>query len=315
MNATNFSLFYQDQSQRGRLTLTGKDRQTFLQGMVTNDVLRQKPGQGCYTFILDSTGHVLADASVFCAVEYLLLSVEGGMASFVRETLERYVIMERVTITDVTTDFGEVLLGGTDAPALLQKIGVNTEGWSEGQHTETTCADSPMVVSATRAALYPTFTLFGVAENMVDWLQSEGVIPIEETISEGLRIQAGIPRFGKDIDSRVLAPETNQQQRAISYKKGCYIGQEIVARIDARGRVNRGLCGFRLTEKELPERDTPVTVEGKEVGRVTSAAKDPLTHAPIALGYIRKEYAEPGTTVTIRGNHATVSDLPFVTLP
>jgi aminomethyltransferase len=124
---------------------------------------------------------------------------------------------------------------------------------------------------------------------------------------DAYRVEAGVPRFGVDIDARVLAPETGQQRRAIHYNKGCYIGQEIVARIHARGHTNRTFAGFLLNPSaanDLPASDTPVVSppDGKEIGRVTSAVVSPtLRNQPVALGYIRHGHSEPGTAVTIAG--------------
>ncbi len=121
-------LFFVHRVGRGLLRLTGRDRQSFLQGMVTNDVKSLAPGQGCYAFLLDATGHVLADARVLCASEYLLLDVEPGLAAFVAETLDRYLIMERVRIEDVSDATTQVFVGGARAPQVLaEKLGVAPE--------------------------------------------------------------------------------------------------------------------------------------------------------------------------------------------
>jgi len=130
-----------------------------------------------------------------------------------------------------------------------------------------------------------------------------------------LRVEAGVPRDGVDLDSKVLAPETGQRARAISYRKGCYIGQEIVARIDARGHTNRALSGFILEGDGLPEKGTEVSVDGSVVGRVTSAAvgiSPEVAGKVLALGYLRNEHAEPGTVVDVAGQKAFVAALPFV---
>ncbi|GAB4462698.1 MAG: glycine cleavage T C-terminal barrel domain-containing protein [Armatimonadaceae bacterium] len=308
-------VFFADRSDRGRLTLTGRDRQSFLQGMVTNDVHRLAPGSGCYTFLLDSTGHILADARVLVQGEYLLLDVEPETAPFVRETLDRYLIMERVEIADVTADFGQVQVSGREAAALMEQLGWRASEYSEGSNTEVSLDGSPVVIASVSWTPFPDFMLYGLTDSLVAWLTAQGVPMADDTLLEGLRIEAGIPRFGVDMDARVLGPETGQQKRAISYKKGCYIGQEIVARIDARGRVNRGLGGFRLSTTELPDAETPVLIDGKEVGRVTSAAIGPLTGEALAMGYIRREHSEPGTIVQIQGHDAVVAELPFVATP
>jgi tRNA-modifying protein YgfZ len=311
-------LFYVDRSDRSRLRLTGRDRQTFLQGMVSNDVARLQPGQGCYTFMLDATGHVLADMRVLCAEDSLILDLEPGMGTFVAETLDKYLIMEKCRITDVSAETWQIFLGGADviehlADDLYDLPGP-LENWEEGDNAAIEIFDPTLRVAATRLIPGPGFDLHApvmLNVKMLKEVESAGFVPLAPEVLDALRIEAGTPRFGVDMDSRVLAPETGQESRAISYKKGCYIGQEIVARIDARGRVNRGFTGFWLTSEMLPALETPVVVNGKEVGRVTSAAIGPTLGVPIALGYIRREHAEPGTPVTIADAPATVAALPF----
>jgi folate-binding protein YgfZ len=310
-------LFYVDRSDRGRLRLTGRDRQTFLQGMVTNDVARLQPGQGCYSFMLDATGHVLADMRVLCTEDSLLLDLEPGMASFVAETLDKYLIMEKCRITDVSAEVRQVFVSGEDVSRLLREqfLKEDAGGWAEGQNVPIEVAGYDSRLAATRLVTGNGYDIYTPALATAGILETLDATEITLETLDGLRIEAGIPRFGVDMDSRVLAPETGQESRAISYKKGCYIGQEIVARIDARGRVNRRLTGFwldpSLTPETLPAPDTAVVVNGKEVGRITSAVVGPTRGVPIALGYLRLEHSEPGTAVTIADALATVAALPF----
>jgi folate-binding protein YgfZ len=323
MSETLPPLFYRDVSDRGRLLLTGRDRQTFLQGMVTNNITALAPGQGCYAFLLDSTGHVLADARVLCLENALLLDVEPGTAGFVAETLEKYLIMERVKTTDVTADTAAYFIGGAEAWDFFEVLAVpGIAEWGEGMNGPFAHGNSeafPARVAVTRLIPGQGYTAYLAREDAPDFKDYLVRTPAEEIsaeLLEALRIEAGVPRFGADMDARTLAPETGQGARAIHYRKGCYIGQEIVARIDARGHVNRGLAGFLLApDAPLPAPDTPVTVDGKEVGRITSAALSPTLARPIALGYVRREHAEPGTAVQIAGVGATVSALPFQIAP
>jgi len=312
-------VFFVNRGDRSRLRLTGRDRQTFLQGMVTNDVAALTTGTGCYAFMLDATGHVLADMRVLCLEESLLLDLEPGRASFVAETLDKYLIMEKCRIADVTAETAQVFVGGEKASLLITYAGVEVEdGWPEGRNRAE--ADG-LVVAATRLIPSPGFDIYGppdaiqaFTEKMREAAVQASMTPVELTPAEldAFRVEAGVPRFGVDIDAQVLAPETGQQARAISYKKGCYIGQEIVARIDARGHTNRSLAGFLLSEAPLPAPDTPVEADGREVGRITSAVHSPTLGRPIALGYLRHELSAPGTAVTVAGNAATAAELPFV---
>lgn len=314
---SNPTAFFADRSDRGRLRLTGRDRQSFLQGMVTNDVAALTPGTGCYALMLDATGHVLADMRVLCAESHLLLDLEPGMAPFVAETLDRYLIMEKCRIADVTGETAQVFLGTRHSLESLETPGLSgCESWSEGQHQVAPFAGVLATVAATRLVPGGGFDIHIDAadkEELLRELRGAGVTEIAPDALETLRIEAGIPRFGADMDARVLAPETGQQARAISFRKGCYIGQEIVARIDARGHANRGFTGFLFESGgDVPAPGTPVTADDKEIGRITSSALSLTLNRPIALGYIRREHAAPGTPVTVAERPAVVAALPLV---
>ncbi len=234
--------------ERDLLRLTGRDRQSFLQGMLTNDVASLTPGQGCYAFHLTSKGQILADCHVFCSEDGLLLDTEPGWGEPLAASLEHHLVMERVKIR-LTTQIVYFI-------------------YEAGQWRALYDAPSP-----------PELPMY------------------DEALYEALRIEAGIPRGRVDFDEKTLAPETGQAGRAIHYKKGCYIGQEIVARIDARGHTNRSLV--KLTTEQVVEPGTRLMVDGKDVGWVTSAALGPTKGIPVALGYLRNEHAAPGTQVTV----------------
>ena len=314
--------------ERDLLKLTGRDRQSFLQGMVTNDVVKLQPGAGCYTFVLDATGHILADMRVLNVGEYLLLDLEPGMAPFVAATLDKYLIMEKCRITDVTAGYGCFAIGGTLVAAYLERdySVQGAERWTAQQNVLVSPHGSDCLLTRVDTYSVPIYNLYFSDPNNMDVVymprtesgETEPELP--KAILDALRIEAGIPRFGSDLDKTVLAPEARQDARAVSYKKGCYIGQEIVARIDARGHTNKGLVGFYLdpTQTTLPEPNTPIFAEEKAVGRITSAAISPTLGVPIALGYLRNEQAAPGTQLRIgsdSGTIAQVATLPFVETP
>ena len=315
-NARLDAAFFADRSERGRLRVTGRDRQSFLQGMVTNDVAALAPGQGCYAFMLDPTAHVLSDLRVLCRESELLLDVEPGMASFVAETLDKYLIMEKCRIADVTGETAQVFVGGREAPRILTRLGIaDSEEWAEGRNEAIQIGDAEALVAATRLIAAPGYDIYLTGPEAKTALESilaaEGATRVDSETLDALRIEAGVPRYGGDISPKVLAPETAQQVRALSYRKGCYIGQEIVARIDARGHTNRTFAGFILEGRDVPTNDAAVTVDGKDVGWVTSAAVSPTLGRPVALGYLRHEYSEPGTPVMVAGRAALVAALPF----
>lgn len=314
-------LFYTS-LKRDLLKLTGKDRQSFLQGMVTNDVLKLQPGDGCYALMLDATAHVLADMRVLNVGDYLLLDLEPGMAPFVSETLDKYLIMEKCRITDVTESFGCFVIGGESAPDYLQRE-YNIEKASAWKMGRNVLDGDGCILCRLDPATVPLYRLYFPNPRNEDVVymprdeKGDTEPELDETTLDTLRIEAGIPRFGSDIEKSVLAPEIRQDARAISYKKGCYIGQEIVARIDARGHTNKGLVGFFLdpAQPALPEYNAPVFAGDKVVGRITSAAVSPTLDTPIALGYLRNEYAASETPLTVGspdGPAVQVATLPFV---
>ncbi|MDX1931484.1 MAG: glycine cleavage T C-terminal barrel domain-containing protein [Capsulimonadales bacterium] len=301
-------LFHIDRSDRGRLKFGGRDRQGFLHALLTNDVASLAPGSGRYAFLLDATGHVLADLRLLCRSDHLLADLEPGMATIVAETLEKYLIMERVKIHDATAELRQIHVGGRKAADLFPSFAGEMAEGTNREIGSDTCAAVTILTGLPGFDLYLPASEFDAA---LARLESVGSVPVEPSLVDALRIEAGIPRFGVDFDLRVLAPETGLRERAIHYRKGCYIGQEIVARIDARGHTNRELTGFRLDRSDLPASGAPVTLDGKEIGRITSAAVGPRTGSPIALGYLRHEHRTPGTVVTVGDAAARVVSLPL----
>ena len=292
-------LFYVE-TPRDLLALTGRDRATFLQGMVTNDVLGLEPGQGCYAFHLDATGHVLADMRVLVQEDRILLDLEPGVGPVLAELLDHYLVMERVKITPLQSSCFYV---GGDISWYFEFADVPRV---EGANFPDKSLGKSIFWAVSKWNLNSGFFVYALEESAEDFARGIGKESLSPEYFEALRIYSGIPRFGVDIDKRVLAPETGQAARAIHYKKGCYVGQEIVARIDARGHTNRALAGFWLNAPVPPE--TPVTVDGKEVGRITSSAA--WEGMAVALGYLRNEFAEPGTEILAGDVSGTVRELP-----
>jgi folate-binding protein YgfZ len=290
-------MYYAERT-RDHLLLTGRDRQSFLQGQVTNDILSLVPNQGCYAFQCDATGHVLSDMRIFCGAQFLLLDIEPGFGPVVQANLEKHLVMERVKIAPYETR--NFLLWGEDINHPKHEFSPLTEGIGHEEENE--------IGMVTKLLPVPAFTLYSAQKPA--FLEGSTYEARDEEDIEILRIEAGIPRYGRDMDAKVLAPETGQAHRAIHYKKGCYIGQEIIARIDARGHINRGFVGFALSET-VPDQ-TPVIVSGKEVGRVTSSCFSPTLQRHIGLGYIRNEHGERGTVLEILGKEARITSLPHI---
>ncbi|MBB6050998.1 YgfZ/GcvT domain-containing protein [Armatimonas rosea] len=280
--------------ERDLLRLTGRDRQSFLQGMVTNEIASLTPGQGCYAFHLTSKGQILADCRVACLEDSLLIDTEPGWGTPLAESLDHHLVMERVKITPLTGILS-TFVGGEEAEEILRGLQLLPEP-GEGSNVTQSFVGQQVIVVRTHWIAGTGFMIYASAETMAIVHDSAGEL-LDSAVFEGLRIEAGIPKGRVDFDEKTLAPETGQASRAIHYKKGCYIGQEVVARIDARGHTNRGFV--RLTLDALVAPGTKLYTDGKEVGWLTSVAPGPTLGEPRALGYLRNEFAAPGTQVAV----------------
>jgi tRNA-modifying protein YgfZ len=279
--------------ERDLLRLTGRDRQSFLQGMVTNDVAALTPGQGCYAFHLTSKGQILADCRIACLEDSLLIDTEPGWGEPLATSLEHHLVMERAKIAPLT-GVHAFFIGGSEAEESLAFFDLSLAP-GEGSNAVKNAQGQTIAVRA-HWIEKPGFMLY-VPTELVPLVRDAAGEELAEEAFEALRIEAGVPRGRVDFDEKTLAPETGQAARAIHYKKGCYIGQEVVARLDARGHTNRGLV--RLHTDTVATPGEKLLVESREVGWITSAALGPLRGAPVALGYLRNEHAAPGTELTV----------------
>jgi len=316
-----------DLSLRGRLCLLGPDRQRFLHGQVTNDIRRLTPGQGCYACLLNAKGKLESDLLVHCLKDELLLDVEPGMTPHVQQRLEAYIIAEDVQVVDVAPHYGLLALLGPSAPrvlpALISASDIPGESWTfhAGTHDalgELYVMRQPIAGQDGFQLYFPAAAMTEAARLLSASAQAQGGGWVGWDALEMLRIESGVPRFGVDMDAANLPPEAGLESRAISYSKGCYIGQEIIARLRTYGQVAKALRGFRLDASPLPlpAHGDKVRCDGKEVGRITSALHSPTLDADIALGYVRREHNRDGqrlTVVTAAGERAAeVVPLPFV---
>jgi folate-binding protein YgfZ len=319
-----------DLSGRSRLCLGGADRVKFLHGQVTNDVNRLKPGQGCYAALVSAKGKMQSDLNIYSLPDELLLDFEPGYAAAVAERLEKYIIADDVQVVDVAPQFGlisvqgpkaEVLLQGWEPGAELPRNPMNFVARKDERLGEVYVMNRPRTGSSGYDLIVPNAVLAEVADKLLEAANQAGGRFCGWGALELARIEAGIPRFGADMDESNLAPETGIEDRAISYSKGCYIGQEVIARIRTYGQVAKTLRGLRLAENlnPGPARGDKLLKEGKEAGYVTSAVASPVLKASIALGYVRREHNQMGTELTLRTaggeTSATIVSLPFRSSP
>ncbi|MGZ5546207.1 MAG: CAF17-like 4Fe-4S cluster assembly/insertion protein YgfZ [Limisphaerales bacterium] len=306
--ALNENAAFIDFSNRGRLCLVGADRQAFINGQVTNNVKGLRVGQGCYTALANAKGKMTSDLNIFVLADEILLDFESGLAAKISERLEKYIIADDVQIVDASTSFGLISVLGLKAISLCEGLGWRVPKSSFGIELQ----DGVYVGNLPRLGTPGVDLYFPLeGESPVKKLKSAGIEECTVDAFEMVRIEQGIPRFGIDMDENTLAPEA-LGENAISYAKGCYIGQEVIARIRTYGQVAKALRGIRFElGANVPPHGEKIFHEEKEVGWVTSAVYSPKLERPIALGYVRKECNQIGTVLVVNNSSAQIVATPF----
>jgi len=315
-----------DLSFRGRLCITGADRVRFLHGQVTNDIKRLRAGEGTYAALVSAKGRMESDLNVHFLREELLLDFEPGLTETVLHRLEKYIVADDVQVIDVGPLYGLLSVQGPQAAGVIRNSGSFPEipdGKYQFKHLADPKAGDLYLMNLPRVGtsgfdlFVPLEALASVAERLLEggrilaarWAGWEAL--------ETARIESGIPRFGVDMDNSNFPQECGIEANAVSYNKGCYIGQEVLNRIHTLGHVNRQLQGLKLAKdlKSLPIKGDKLFVEGKEVGSITSAIASPKLKQNIALGIVRKEAAAVGTELKLhsdqRESAVWVAALPF----
>jgi len=308
-----------DRTDRAYLTAAGPDARRYLHAMVTNEVKGLEPGQGRYSLQLNAQGQILADLYVLAMEDHLLLETDWALKEKLRAVLEKYIIADDVELGDRSEQLAALAVEGPHAAELLRTAGAGALPDAELNHGWVKLGDAPVLVVRLSETGEEGFRLiFAVeyAQNLWDALMAAQASvpwkPIGHAAFELLRTEAGLPRYGAELDERTLPPEAGLEARAISYTKGCYLGQEIVERIRSRGHVNRKLAGLALATGALPSHGTKLTKDGKEAGFLTTAIDSPTLGRRIGLGYLRREHLAPGTQLEVEGGgSAEVVPLPF----
>lgn len=308
-----------DRSDFGVLEVTGRDRATFLHAMLSQDIKSLTPGRGAAASLLDIHGKIQCFAVVWALDDRLLVVTPPGHAAKLAEALDKHLFAEKAYMRDATGEIDFAVIAGPDAPGLVSRladVAVPDTPWSHvvgtlgGVDTRIVRGDGETGEAEVWLAAPPAH-----AEPPRSTLVGAGARPVGRTALESLRIEAGTPAFGVDADDTVLLPEIPFEPR-VSYSKGCYLGQEVVVRIRDRGHVNRMLRGLVLDGTRVPARGDRVTAGDTEIGHVTSAVMSFGLERPIALAFVRRQHAEPGTAVQVvspdgASSPATVSALPF----
>jgi aminomethyltransferase len=307
-----------DRSSLGKVTVTGRDRLAFLQGMLTSDIKALQPGQGVPAAFLDAHGKVKALLVVYAAADRVLIELPADMTEKTLETLDHFLISEKAYFEAADDAFAILSLQGPSARALLEGLSGGAIDLAPYAHAEVAVAGVPVRVINRAEGPAPGFHCWvatGQAEAVRGAFVGAGAVPAGPEVLDVLRVEAGQPWYPRDVDDSVILPETRLES-LVSYTKGCYIGQETVARVKYRGHVNRALTGLVIDGDRVPEAGARVTAEGKDIGRVSSAVRSIALARPIALGYVRREHFEPGSAVTVADaageQPARVVALPFV---
>lgn len=295
-----------DKTARGRLRFGGADRAAFLQALLTNEVAELQPGAGTYALYLTPQGRIIADLHLFVRPDCLIADVPAANAARLVETFDRLIFTEDVRVADASRNLRQVsVLGGGAANVISRALDVADDAlrqlpvWSQ-------LDTSGGFVARTDDANEGSWDVFvnePDAERVIAALQEAGAVPAAEAVVEAMRIDAGRPAFGVDMTEETIPLEAGLLDRAISQTKGCYVGQEVVIRVLHRGggRVAKRLV--RMACDDIGVQTLPpgavVSADGREVGRVTSAAFSPRAARAIALGYVHRDSAEPGRRVVL----------------
>jgi folate-binding protein YgfZ len=319
-----------DLSLRGRLCLTGADRQRFLNGQVTNNVNDLKTGEGCYAALVTSKAKMVSDLNIYLLENEILLDFEPGFGEAISQRLEKHLIADDVQVLDVAPHYGLLSIQGPEAKEVVRRLELGVEPPSKGMSFVSTkdgafgelyLMNQPRLGTTGFDLFVPLTAIEPAAEALLRAVKAVGGRLCGWQALEMARIEAGVPRFGVDMDETNLPPETGLEARAISYSKGCYTGQEVIARIRTYGQVAKALRGLRLADdlRELPKKGDKLYKGDKEVGYITSALASPTLKGNLALGYVRREANQIGTELCLRTapgeSKVTIVELPFKLSP
>jgi folate-binding protein YgfZ len=301
-----------DRSWTGRLELVGADRQRFLNAYVTCDVKGLAPGATAYGFFTNPQGKVLADAVVLAHDDRLWLELPAGAAGPIGDHLRKYVLADQVEVRPLD-DMLPVALAGPRAEAALGGAGESLEG---GRHARVRVHGTEVTLERRDRLGAPAWVLWvsaSIADHLVERLLERGARPVGHEALEVLRVEAGIPRCGVDFGAENFPQETGAEE-AVSYTKGCYLGQEVVARIHYRGGVQKRLRGLVFPPGAAPRPGARLLFEGREAGAATSVVESIALDRPASLAILHRRAAEPGTRLEVEeGGEAEVRTLPLVT--
>ncbi len=303
-----------EMASRSQVELGGEDAAAFLHNFCTNDINALAAGQGCEAFLTSRQGKTIGHFYVFRHGESLVVDTVAGEGETILAHLDRYLIREKVELRNRGEDWADLLVGGAKSGELLSRLIGNAPPASRLEHCDARLAGLEVSLRRVDWMEADAFLLSTARECVADvWsaLRDAGAAACGGQAFDAARIEAGLPVFGRDITEDNLPQEVDRNALAISFTKGCYLGQETVARLDALGKVNRLLRAVCFAGDEVPSAGAELLDGDKVVGKVTSAAFSPKAGAPLALAYVRRGHHEPGAVLDSRFGEATVVALPF----
>jgi folate-binding protein YgfZ len=298
-----------DRSADGKVVLTGADRRTFLHALLTNDIIGLSEGTGTYAAYLTPQGRMITDMRVIETGDRILLGVAGEVAPALASRFDKLIFSEDVQVEDVTAGWDQIGVHGPAAADVLERAtNVPARGLANPYGNVTS---SGLTVVRDDALGRPGFDVYASKSEgsaLRSRLAAAGAVHGSVDTYEILRIESGRPLFGVDMTTDTIPLEAGIEDRAISFAKGCYVGQEVIVRVMHRGhgRVARRLVRLVLPGAQVPSRGARILGGGRDVGEITSAAESPTAKAPLAFGYVHRDYVSPGTVLTVNGSQARV---------
>jgi folate-binding protein YgfZ len=298
-----------DRSTQGTVALTGADRAMFLHALLTNDIARLTEGRGVYAAYLTPQGRMISDMRVIETGRRMLLDVGRDVAAPLADRFDKLIFSEDVQAKDATGDLDVIGVHGPSAARMIQRATGLSVIELEHQYDNVT-SESLSIVRDDGFGLpgYDVYVPVGDVQAVRETLLESGTVLLSADTAETLRIEAGRPRFGVDMSTETIPMEAGLENRAISFTKGCYVGQEVIVRVMHRGhgRVARRLVSLVMQDGPVPARGDTIHSGDREVGEVTSATASPKFDAPLALGYVLRDLAVAGTQLTVNGSQGRV---------
>jgi folate-binding protein YgfZ len=311
-----------DRSDRGRLIVSGNDRASYLHGLLTNDIAALKAGQGCYAAYLTAQGRLISDLHVYELGDAILLTLPGEVKDVVLAKLDQFIFTEDVQLGDVTAAFAQLaVLGPESANAIGAAIGSDARAallaMPPHGNARVQWEGAPVIlvrIDDAGAPGYEVLVEIARVAALQAALADAKVVALDPGTANTIRIESGVPLFHRDMDEDTIPLEAGIEGRAISFTKGCYVGQEVIIRVMHRGhgRVARRLVGLAIDGTGVPASGAAIRSGDREIGRLTSATWSIALDRAIALGYVHRDFVEPGTEVSVDGAPAHVAALPFV---